>query len=365
MTEISALDKHACPACGAQAEWNPTTQKLVCAFCGTESPYQINRELGKVAESDLATTLRDLPTDEAALLAAKRTVQCQSCKAVMEFDTGRVGQNCEFCGSPALVSYQQLQTAVAPQGVLPFKIDKARVRDDIRRWWRSKWLAPGRLGKAALVDTVHSIYIPYWTFDARVHCPWEAEAGHHYYVSVEGRDSKGQRVVRQEQRTRWEPASGVIDHVFDDDLVPGSQGLPLDLLRQVEPFPTQEVVAYDTAFLSGHVVEHYQVVLTEANKQSQEQMHAALEQLCGQQVPGDTHRNLQISPTYSGQTFKHVLVPIWLLSYNYGARAFQVIVNGSTGRIAGKYPFSAWKIAFLVVLALIAVMIFLTVAAEQ
>ena len=34
--EVRALDKHACPACGAQAEWNPAKQLLVCPFCGTE-----------------------------------------------------------------------------------------------------------------------------------------------------------------------------------------------------------------------------------------------------------------------------------------------------------------------------------------
>jgi hypothetical protein len=44
-------------------------------------------------------------------------------------------------------------------------------------------------------------------------------------------------------------------------------------------------------------------------------------------------------------------VPVWLLSYNYGARAFQVIVNGYTGRIAGRYPYSPWKILLLVALA--------------
>ena len=32
--QIAALEKHECPACGAQAEWNPSTQKLVCPFCG-------------------------------------------------------------------------------------------------------------------------------------------------------------------------------------------------------------------------------------------------------------------------------------------------------------------------------------------
>lgn len=363
--EISALDKHACPACGAQAEWNPAKQKLVCPFCGTESPYQFDRETGRVAELDLVTTLREMPEDERGWQTARRSVQCQSCRAVMVFDPQRVGQNCEFCGSPALVDYDEIKAPIRPQGVLPFKIDSSRVRDDIRRWWRSKWLAPGRLAKAALVDTVHSLYIPYWTFDAKVHCPWDAEAGHYYYVSVEGRDSKGRRVVRQERRTRWEAASGVVDHVFDDEPVPGTQGLPIDLLRKVEPFPTQEVVPYNTAFLSGHVVEHYKVVLVDAAKQSQEQMHATLEQLCARQIRGDTHRNLRIYPTYSGQTFKHVLVPVWLLSYNYGAKAFQVIVNGYTGRIAGRYPYSVWKIVFLVLLALIVIVIFMTVAPEQ
>jgi hypothetical protein len=362
--ELSALEKHACPACGAQAEWNPAKQKLVCPFCGTESPYQFDRETGKVTELDLVTALREMPADERGWQTERRSVQCQSCKAVMVFDPARVGQNCEFCGSPALVDYTEIKAPIRPQGVLPFKIDTSRVRDDIRRWWRSKWLAPGRLATAALVDTVHSLYIPYWTFDAQVHCPWDAEAGHYYYVSVEGRDNKGNRVVRQERRVRWEPASGVVDHFFDDEPVPGTQGLSLELLRKVEPFPTKEVVPYNTAFLSGHVVEHYRVILLDAAKQSQDQMHATLEQLCAREIPGDTHRNLRIHPSYSRQTFKHVLVPIWLLSYNYGARAFHVIVNGYTGKIAGKYPYSVWKILLLVALALVAIAVFALVAAE-
>ena len=359
-TEVSALEKHACPACGAQAEWNPTKQKLLCPFCGTESPYLFDRTTGKVVELDLVTALRELPEDERGWLAERRSVQCQSCRAVMVFDPARVGQNCEFCGSPALVPYEEIKSPIRPQGILPFRIDGSRVRDDIRRWWRSKWLAPGKLASRSLVDTIRSLYIPYWTFDAQVHCPWEAEAGYHYYVSVPGRDAKGRTVMRQERRTRWEPASGAIDHTFDDEAVPGTQGLPLDLLRQVEPFPTREVVPYDTAFLSGHVVEHYRVVLLDAAQRSQEQMHEALEALCAAEIPGDTHRNLRIHPQYSAQTFKHVLVPVWLLSYNFGRRAFQVIVNGYTGQIAGKYPYSVWKIVLLVLAVVIVAIVLIT-----
>ncbi len=335
----------------------------MCPFCGTESPYVIDRDLGQVAERDLAAALREAPAAEAEWQAARRSVQCQSCRAVMVYEAGRIGQNCEFCGSPALLAYDQVQSPIRPEGVLPFRIDRNRVRDDIRRWWRSKWFAPGRLARTALVDTVRSLYIPYWTFDAQAHCPWEAEAGHYYYVNVEGRDSKGRRVMRQERRTRWEPASGVVDHVFDDEPVPGTQGLPIALLRQVEPFPTSELVPYDTAFLSGHIVEHYQVVLTDASVQSQQQMHQALEQLCAGQVPGDTYRNLVIHPTWSGQTFKHILVPIWLLTYVFRAKPYQVLVNGSTGRMAGKYPLSVWKILFA--LMAIATLVLLGLLASQ
>jgi predicted RNA-binding Zn-ribbon protein involved in translation (DUF1610 family) len=351
--QVAALEKHECPACGAQAEWNATTQKLVCPFCGTESPYKIDREQGKVVELDLVKALRDMPEEDRGWQTERRSVQCQSCRAVMVFDPSRVGQNCEFCGSPALVDYQEIRSPIRPQGVLPFRIDASRVRDDIRRWWKSRWFAPGKLAFTALVDTIKSLYIPYWTFDAQVHCPWTAEAGYYYYVNVPGVDNRGRPVMRRERRVRWEPASGVVDTFFDDEAVPGTQGMPIDLLRKVEPFPTKEVVSYDTAFLSGHVVEHYQVVLLDAAQRSVEQMQAKLVMLCTQQIPGDTHRNLQIYPEFSGRTFKHVLVPVWMLTYDFGSKPYQVIVNGYTGAIAGRHPLSFWKIAFLVLAAVL------------
>jgi hypothetical protein len=360
MSEITALEKHACAACGAQAEWSPSKQKLVCPFCGTEAPYAIDQATGAIHEIDLVRTLREMPEELRGWQADKKSVQCRSCRAVMVFDATKVGQNCDFCGSPALVDYQEIKAPIRPQSLLPFKVSETQVRERIKQWYTSKWFAPNRFKGKALVDTVHGVYIPYWTFDAQVHCPWRAEAGHYYYTTETYRDQNGKTQTRQVRHVRWEPAAGVVDHFFDDEPVAGTQGLDLGLLKQVEPFPTTtELVAYDTAFLSGFVVEHYQVVLIDAARQSQQQMHGKLMALCAAQVPGDTHRNLQISPNYSGQTFKHVLVPVWLLAYTYGARRFQVVVNGSTGLIAGQYPKSFWKIFFVVVLVLAVVLLVL------
>jgi hypothetical protein len=118
-------------------------------------------------------------------------------------------------------------------------------------------------------------------------------------------------------------------------------------------------VKYDTAFLSGHVVEQYKVILGEAAETSRRQMIERLRELCARQVPGDTHRNLQIHPTFSALTFKHLLVPIWLLTYNYGRRAYQVLVNGYTGKIAGRYPYSPWKVLFLILAIVVGIVLVL------
>jgi hypothetical protein len=357
--DVSAIEKHSCPACGAQAEWHAGRQKLICPFCGTESPAVIDRRTGQAVELDLAAALRDLPDSERGWQAARRSVQCQSCRAVMVFEPERVGQNCEFCGSPALVDYQEIRAPIRPLSLLPFKVDLHEARNALRRWWGRQWFAPNRLRRSALIDMVKGVYIPYWTFDAAARCPWEADAGYYYYVNVPGRDAKGRPIVIRERRVRWEPASGIIEHRFDDELVPGTRGIPHALLRRIEPFPTGDLVPYDTAFLAGHVVEHYQIVLLEAARASEDRMHAQLEQLAAAAVPGDTHRNLRIHPEYSGRTFKHILVPVYLLTYLYGRKAYQVLVNGYTGAVAGGRPYSVWKILGAVLLALVAVGIFI------
>lgn len=359
MANVTALDKYPCAACGAQAEWNPARQLLVCSFCGTAAPFDLDQATGALVENDLAKALRELPDEQRGWQAVKRSVQCQSCRAISVFDPERVGQNCDFCGSPALVDYEEIKAPIRPQCVLPFKVTEAQVREQMRRWYAGKWLAPGRLKTRAMVDRVRGVYIPYWTFDAQVVCPWTAEAGHYYYTNETYRDSKGHTQTRQVRHVRWTPASGVVRHFFDDEPVPATHGISHALLKQVEPFPTADMVPYDTAFLAGFVVEHYQIALVQAAQRSQDSMTEQLRGMCAAAVPGDTHRNLRLSPEFSARTFKHMLVPVWLLTYTYGSKSYQVVVNGFTGRIAGRYPLSAWKVALLVLAALVVLLVIL------
>jgi len=360
-----AQKKFSCPACGGEARWDPAKQALVCPFCGMTSPAQATlNATGQevIVEHDLVEALRAIPDDQRGWQAAKVSVKCQSCQAISVFDPERVGQRCDFCGSTALVPYEEIKEAFRPESLLPMKASENQVRDAIRQWYGSRWFAPNKLKRAALTDTVKGLYIPYWTFDAQVHADWTAESGYYYYEQESYRDSDGEMKTRQVQKVRWEPSSGQVDHFFDDELVPASRGVQPEMLRRIEPFPTQELAPYQPGFLSGWVVERYQIDLGAAAKTARDEMNAEVERLCAAEVPGDTHRNLQVESDYSGQTFKHILVPIWLLTYNYDARNFQVVINGVTAAIAGKYPKSWIKItlAILGVAAVIALILLMT-----
>lgn len=353
MAEVRAHNKFACPACGADARWDPSRQSLVCPYCSTVSPAKLADDGSLIDENDLAMAMRGLGAEQRGWQGSTRSVRCQNCNAISVFDAKRVAQRCDFCGSPAIVPVEEQSAPIRPSSLLPFKIPDVQVREQMRKWYATRWFAPNQLKARAVTDTVHGVYLPYWTFDAQAAAHWTAESGYHYYETETYRDSNGNTQTRRVQRTRWVPSSGSLDHFFDDELVSGSKGVRADLLAKIEPFPTtSELRPYDPGYVAGWVVEQYQIDLIAAAKHSRDVMDGKLRSMCASQVPGDTHRNLNVSARYSGQTFKHILAPVWLLTYMYGSRNYQVLVNGCTGAIAGDRPYSWIKIALFTLLIL-------------
>lgn len=363
-----AVGKHPCPECGGDLQWSPGKQALQCPYCGAVVPWTQAQAADPgiaVVEQDLRSVL-DSPLAARGWGEQKAEVQCQSCHAISVFPQGRVAQRCEFCGSPAIVPHESQKDAITPQSMLPFKISDGQVRDIIRKWYGTRWFAPNKLKKAALTDTLHGVYLPYWTFDAHVDADWTAEAGHYYYETQSYTDGQGKRQTRQVRHTRWVPAAGHLSHFFDDELVAGTTGVHAGLLAQVEPFPTTtDLKPYTPEFVRGWTVERYQVDLRKASDLNMSSMEAKLRAMCAAQVPGDTHRNLHVDSRYRGRTFKHVLVPVWLVSYTYGPKSFQVLANGYTGVLAGERPYSWVKIFFAAMTGLIALLLVLWLMQNQ
>ena len=121
---------------------------------------------------------------------------------------------------------------------------------------------------------------------------------------------------------------------------------------------------FDPGYLAGWTVERYQIDLVAAAERSRQQMDDQLRALCAEQVPGDTLPQPGRQRDVHDQTFKHILAPVWLMTYVYGAKSYQVVVNGVTGTIAGSRPWSWIKVTLLVLALIIAFLIYASISSK-
>jgi predicted RNA-binding Zn-ribbon protein involved in translation (DUF1610 family) len=348
------LRKFPCAACGADVVWNPGAAALRCPYCGVTR--DVPRAPGQVVERPIDEALRGA-TDMGWGMSRKAGT-CRGCGATTTFDAGAAAGRCAFCGAPAVVEAPPSETMVRPAGVLPFRVDRDGATAKFRQWLSSLWFRPDDLSKKSSVSELKGVYVPFWTFDAATHSAWTAEAGYDYQVEVQVEEN-GQVHTRYETRTRWEPAEGVLEHFFDDLPVAASRGLPPDLARGIEPFPTADLLPYEPSFLSGFLAEEYAVGPKEALAAARERMGAELRELCGREVPGDRFRNLNVRTAWSGVACKNGLLPVWIAAYRYGDKPFRFLVNGVTGRTDGHAPISWVKVGLA---ALAAILLFILLA---
>ena len=373
MTSQGTTHKFPCPQCGAEVDFDAERGTLLCAYCGYKTTVPVTEQA--ILEYDLQSALRDMVSvpQEMGYGEGKRSLKCESCGAVNTVDANIISAECAFCGSNQVVALDQVAQVIKPESLLPFKVDQQRAAVQFRAWLGRGFFRPNPVKKIAKDANakLHGVYLPFWTFDAHTSSWWRAEAGYHYYVTetYTATDDQGKQVqrTRQVQKTRWEPASGYLQLRFDDVLVPATESVEREMIERIYPFDTGALVAYEPSFLSGWAAEAYTVGLQPGWETGQQIMDDKVYQACSREVPGDTHRNLQVKTAYSHMTYKHVLFPVWLASYRYSDKVYHFLVNGQTGEVQGQAPVSWIKVmlAVLLVIAIIAVLFWLLSQGEE
>jgi hypothetical protein len=348
----------ACPNCNGKLAWEPAAAKLKCESCATLVEPPAPPPGARIVEHDLLAELRS-PRVKGLLGAGARQMRCKECGAVVEFPDHVVATKCEFCDSAAVLAEPAREDHEVPESVVPFAVDRATATAAFRAWLGKLWFRPSNLKEKADISELHGVYVPYWTFDARVTSSWSADAGYyyseteHYTVQENGRSVTKTRQVR---KVRWEPCSGRRTDRHDDHLVCASRGLPDALAVKMADFATSELRPYARELLQGFSAESYAIELGDAWQRAQGEIAAVQQQRCAGDVPGDTQRGLRVSNAYDEQSYKHVLLPVWIAAFRYSGKIFRFLVNGQTGRVSGHAPYSVAKIV-LAVLALTALVV--------
>ncbi|GAC1598561.1 MAG: hypothetical protein NVS3B20_20740 [Polyangiales bacterium] len=340
-----------CAQCGAQLAWDAAKRSLSCPYCGHQQPLQALERPSEV---------REIPIEEGFRLAQRglgvpvTTLHCKECGATVHVGEGERTAACAFCGSKQVLQIETDANAIRPESLVAFQVDRASAQGRFTQWLGKLWFRPNDLHRLSKVQEIGGVYVPFWTFDAHVDSSWTAESGYYYYETEEyTAEENGETVTRsrQVQRVRWEPAWGSRHDFHDDTLVCASKGLPHELVDRFSTFNTKQLVPYLPHYLAGWRAEAYAIDLHAAHSEGHDKMAAEQVRRCAKDVPGDTQRFLNVQNVFAQETFKHVLLPIWIAAYRYNNKVYRFLVNGQTGEVVGKAPYSVWKIALLVVLA--------------
>lgn len=340
-----------CSQCGSDLRFAPGQEELKCPHCGHVQTLDLSEGRAEAqTEMDFRTALdRGMSGAE---YEETRVLACPSCGAQTEVSQAEQATRCPFCDTP-VVTDTGTHRHIKPQGVIPFVIDERTAREGMQKWLGRLWFAPNELKQYARAGrAMNGIYVPYWTYDADTKSTYRGQRGTAYY---ENRTviRNGKRETERVRKIRWTPVSGRVARFFDDVLVLASKSLPKRYTDGLEPWNLRDIAAYRPEILAGFRAEGYQVELDEGFDLAREIMDRQIRQDVRRDIGGDEQRIDHVATHVSDITFKHVLLPVWLAAYKYRGKTYRFVVNGQTGKVQGERPWSAWKIAFAVLIALI------------
>jgi hypothetical protein len=97
----------------------------------------------------------------------------------------------------------------------------------------------------------------------------------------------------------------------------------------------------------------YDLPLEAAWEQAREQMREQTRQACRSQASTSQIRNFSMNLDFSQESWRYILLPVYVAAYRFQSQNYQVMVNGQTGSVSGQRPVD-WTKVWLVIAALLA-----------
>ena len=339
-------DNFSCPSCNAQMTFNPENSSLECSYCG-----HTEKVIGIL--SDEENNLELAEEHDNSWQSEAKIVKCENCAAENVVSSHEISTECPFCGSSQVVVIDEL-AGKKPDRVVSFKITPEVANEHFNKWIKGKIYAPRKVKKNIPSIKARGIYLPAWTYDSETISPFNGRLGKKYVVTVGSGKNR-----RTEVRIRWFNISGIERVNFDDILINSGSKVSNSELSSIQPFNTNESFVYENKFLAGFYAEHYKLNVRQGWSQAKDLMKGMIRSRILSHYNYDVVGYLNYTTSYENNTYKYVLLPVWIGSYEYNGKFYRFITNGETGKTTGKAPISAVKVMTTVVFVLALILGFL------
>jgi hypothetical protein len=115
-------------------------------------------------------------------------------------------------------------------------------------------------------------------------------------------------------------------------------------LGQIDPFDLNQLVPYEPQYLAGLQAQSYDVPLERAWELGRHKMRETARRLCHQQIRNSRVRNFSMKLDFADESWRYILLPVYVAAYHYGPHIYQVLINGQSGAIAGQRPVDRLKV---------------------
>ena len=312
--EETQAEQFICPNCAGHMNYAPDGQSLLCEFCRYEQEVdEDGRPKPQFGQGDFEQDFT------AAIATAKghlepiymRTFQCHGCAIDFVLPPETLSVTCPYCDSVYVTESAESHEIMPPHALIPFSLSEDDARRVMRQWARKHKIERPR------VTPFVGIYLPVWTFDVGGDINWSGQV---------------------QRNDDWVFKSGIHILFYDDVLVPGSNKLPNHLVHGFDEFDLEKLVAYDARYLADWPAERYQIPLADASlvgrKRVLRELRSKPRKLAGEYVQGLRLNSMGMVV----ESFKLILLPVWIVHYKVEGEVYDVVINGQNGMIHGDRP---------------------------
>lgn len=350
-----------CPNCGADMGFDANSGMLKCYSCkredsiekmagNTDFPgnaqvsYNIDEDDKRAEETSFEKDFNDNlyednPSPHQTFSRDEVSeYNCKNCGAVLITEPQTTAIKCSFCGAGVVIS-DRLSGTFAPDYVIPFSITKEQAQAAFKKWCKKGLLTPNDFKVADRIKDITGLYVPFWLYDI---------------------NGKGEAVatctkVRTYTRGDWIYTETKYYHVYrkvdlDYLKVPCDASKKMDdaMMDKLEPYPYKNLKEFQMPYLAGYIAEKYDYDDEELLPRVKNRVYSYVEAYLRSTITGysTVHFNKMDIHIRKKQS-NYTLLPVWMVCYDYKQSEHTFAMNGQTGKIVGRPPISAGKVASL------------------
>lgn len=328
-----------CPSCGSPLNYDGKSLQLKCDSCGNHFEADAIKQAAQFQDqgdhfhaprwenegNEYSTQEKD----------HTRFYSCSSCGSQLITDETTVATSCSFCGSPSILP-SQFTEGTKPNEIIPFKIPKKDAEKAFLDYFKKKKLIPNLFLKSRnVISEIRQLYVPYSLFN----CVSKADMV--YQATQVSAVTQGNYRITTTSHYLLN-RKGTLE--FTGIPVDSSRNMPNQITESIEPFYTDESIAFSPEVLSGAFANRADVPTEELQERANQRIKESTDTVFRKTTSGFASVVLQSSHiNIDNASVSPVLFPMWFITTKKQDKTYTFAINGQTGALTCDIPYSKGK----------------------